>query len=511
MPASMALTMADAQEGGQAAHRWLLTESWWADGFVLPNIAQLLTLSVRLVGKSLRKLSAFLARECGAATSARPYALGLANSHLKGAHAAVAGPEATADPSGGHGRAVVGGRGIVSRIGNSILSIQGVLIALVGDCLVWRYDPTRWAALLGKVDADLTWLSARCGRVAVVAHSQGASIAGEVLAVHGTPENLALLVTYGTSIRPDWRHTDGQVHASGVPETDAACCPAGEAGGLDGARAGQGASFLWLDFAAESDPFAGPSLPSTTKRLSFRVRNEGSLFTDHWAYWRNTEEFVAPLMLALIHAEAKPLQFRRQGDQELLAHALALRRRRGAILVLSRAGALALAIAPLLCLSTKAAGQFVNREWQVIAAMSPGCGWSCRSAPTWLARGAGAMTAWSLTLATSALVAMTLTRIAWRRWDRQERARVLDRQLTGKISWVATATLAYTLLAPTVLLGVALVGHAYERFAHVEIADLRTVAEAALAANLLIGIRLIARRQRTITMPGTSSARSSSS
>jgi hypothetical protein len=203
-----------------------------------------------------------------------------------------------------------------------------------------------------------------------------------------------------------------------------------------------GLSVPWLDFAAEHDPFAGsPPLGS----VSVRVRNEQSLSADHWAYWRNTEEFVLPLITALVRAEACPVQLSRPGDQQFLAGAQMRRQRRAAILAIARAALLSLAAARILLLSASNVRSLLDRARHPFGVLQLACSRLCGPVAPPLASSADVILAGSL------LGTVLLTQRAWRRWDRKARMRVLARQLPVTISCVSAVAGASAMIASAVL------------------------------------------------------------
>jgi hypothetical protein len=64
------------------------------------------------------------------------------------------------------------------------LAVRWVVVkisSVLGDSYVLAHCPVQFAAMRTKVAHDLRWLQERCGKVAIVAHSQGAAIAHQVL------------------------------------------------------------------------------------------------------------------------------------------------------------------------------------------------------------------------------------------------------------------------------------------------------------------------------------------
>jgi hypothetical protein len=146
------------------------------------------------------------------------------------------------------------------------------MVLTVGDILMRRHNPERWEAIVSDVEADLSWLSARCDHVAVIAHSHGAVIATEVLSSRGA-DKVMLLITYGTVSSMLLNDVSSRGH--------------------------------WLDFVAHLDPFAGRQLPATAAGQGFRIRSQSSFLTAHWTYWRSTEEFALPIVAALMEVTGR--------------------------------------------------------------------------------------------------------------------------------------------------------------------------------------------------------------
>jgi hypothetical protein len=95
------------------------------------------------------------------------------------------------------------------------LAVQWVVVklaAMLGDSYVLARCPVQFAAMRTQVARDLSWLQDRCDKVAVVAHSQGAAIAHQVLKDrNASTGNLQAFITVGQGItqrhrlgRMDW-------------------------------------------------------------------------------------------------------------------------------------------------------------------------------------------------------------------------------------------------------------------------------------------------------------------
>jgi hypothetical protein len=105
----------------------------------------------------------------------------------------------------------------IPRIDQAVRWVAVKLSAVLGDSYMLAHCPVQFAAMQTQVARDLRWLQDRCEKVAVVAHSQGAAIAHQVLKDGGSsPGSLQAFVTLGQGItklhllqRMDW---DTQVH-----------------------------------------------------------------------------------------------------------------------------------------------------------------------------------------------------------------------------------------------------------------------------------------------------------
>ncbi|MBR0777771.1 hypothetical protein JQ625_23295 [Bradyrhizobium diazoefficiens] len=83
--------------------------------------------------------------------------------------------------------------------------VQRKISATLGDSFLFVTSPITNAAILTRVRKDLDWLSARCERVVVIAHSQGAAVSYQVIEqqfLEGqTFRKIHALVTYGSGLR----------------------------------------------------------------------------------------------------------------------------------------------------------------------------------------------------------------------------------------------------------------------------------------------------------------------
>lgn len=75
---------------------------------------------------------------------------------------------------------------------------QVIITGFIGDSMLFVADPVRQAAMLSVVERDLEWLSQRCKKIVIVAHSQGAAITVEAL--KHRPFAVEHLITLGAGV-----------------------------------------------------------------------------------------------------------------------------------------------------------------------------------------------------------------------------------------------------------------------------------------------------------------------
>jgi hypothetical protein len=100
----------------------------------------------------------------------------------------------------------------IPRIDEAVRWVAVKISAVLGDSYMLAHCPVQFAAMRTQVARDLQWLQDRCEKVAVVAHSQGAAIAHQVLKDGGGQRgNVRAFVTVGQGIsklhmlwRMDW-------------------------------------------------------------------------------------------------------------------------------------------------------------------------------------------------------------------------------------------------------------------------------------------------------------------
>ncbi|MFQ5349601.1 MAG: hypothetical protein ACE5EG_04055 [Thermoanaerobaculia bacterium] len=93
----------------------------------------------------------------------------------------------------------------------------------------------------------------------------------------------------------------------------------------------------WIDFYSSADPVPNGPTPGidAARPRSFEIVNAASILRDHTIYWKNVEQFVAPLVAGLASLAGGPLAGSAE-QQQLLQEAQTRRRRRVGALKLSR-------------------------------------------------------------------------------------------------------------------------------------------------------------------------------
>lgn len=88
-------------------------------------------------------------------------------------------------------------------IGKRVSSLTVNLVKGVGDSYLFAHDALARTAMVQRIRNDLAWLQAKdCGRVAIVAHSQGAALCHDMLRADDRPTGkVDLLVTVGSGVQ----------------------------------------------------------------------------------------------------------------------------------------------------------------------------------------------------------------------------------------------------------------------------------------------------------------------
>jgi hypothetical protein len=129
----------------------------------------------------------------------------------------------------------------IPRIDQAVRWVVVHISAMLGDSYMLAHCPVQFAAMRTQVAGDLAWLQERCDKVAVVAHSQGAALAHQVLK-EGRYRSCGLraFITLGQGIskfdilwRMDWDpHARSKAQASRILVTSGMACSGLPAVGL---------------------------------------------------------------------------------------------------------------------------------------------------------------------------------------------------------------------------------------------------------------------------------------
>jgi hypothetical protein len=216
-------TSAEAEPSSSSVERrWLLAEAWWAESFAMPRFGDLCRWGLGVLPWAIgshfglplgRAWRQFLLAWRG---DPNPAQRGFATARVVAALVAlifglVVSMFVTVALLG----LLVLGLLPWQRLRNAIMRLQVGLASSIGDSYTFVMRPIESAAILSQFQRDLAWLSDRCDRVAVVAHSQGGAVACLGLArllsrpeaavaalpEHEQPANkVKLLVTYGSGL-----------------------------------------------------------------------------------------------------------------------------------------------------------------------------------------------------------------------------------------------------------------------------------------------------------------------
>ncbi len=227
----------------------------------------------------------------------------------------------------------------LKKLTETVKAFQQKLASVLGDSYAFIQSPSRRGVILDRFRTTLTQLADDCDEVVIVAHSQGAAVSFEGLAPsrQPTPDELKLLVTYGSGINKLWelRHFQHSLFLRALRYlmlgglvsllVFLALCEDATAIAITVAvhHAILSAAFLipvlqwkqrtrpelrklarqrnatlpkWYNFYASADPVSRGPLPNEfCKAKSIKVWNRGSVLRDHTSYCENEHEFVSGL------------------------------------------------------------------------------------------------------------------------------------------------------------------------------------------------------------------------
>jgi hypothetical protein len=321
-------------------HTWLLAESHWDDAFSPPSAQQVLVWAITVVPWVLiTQLIGPLQRR---AKLVRPTPIAVFGYLWRVIVATIVSLIATFFTVALIIVTLVLGLIPVDSVRQIVSRLQRFAETGVGDLYVVLTSPVQRAALVGAVQRDIQWLRDRgAKRVAVVAHSQGGFVSYLALSDPWSKEvemylSFASATPRLTEIEHQQRRGDFLLALVGsfgalvalrfLPATllgfaglaephpaDVFACTVGLLLGLcliaalwdyfhhptkveDLPR-----PIPWIDFLTTEDPVLNRRragiLPPRVKQV--RVQNEGSLVADHGGYWKNTDEFVPQVAIAV--------------------------------------------------------------------------------------------------------------------------------------------------------------------------------------------------------------------
>src|SRR5450755_170460 len=194
-----------AESGESSGSRWLMAEAWWAKKFPTPTFGDIVSFSFEILPWTLIAHFDRRFRRIGFALYAA-----LDGHHWSRLPALfwrwlVEGTKVTLMLAlsplllAAISSLVLLGAVPITPVRNFAGWVQRVLAATAGDSFVFMRQPITGAAICQGVTSDLEWLAARCKKVVVVAHSQGAAIAHRVLRAPVTAP-CDLLVTFGSGL-----------------------------------------------------------------------------------------------------------------------------------------------------------------------------------------------------------------------------------------------------------------------------------------------------------------------
>jgi len=381
----------------------------------------------------------------------------------------------------------------IPQLQSALSQLQSPIASSLGDSYMLVTRPIEAAAIQAKIVADLEWLTPRCEKVAVLAHSQGAALAARV--VSSTPGYKGLLITFGSGLRKleeldaireePWisrgawftvgsivfaaitvtaapavimqalERTASPVSVLGVFSIGAVAIIIATLGLFDLLKPADPANLKaivqklsrpgidWTDLYASADPVPNGALQddSATPPHSIEVTNVGSIWSDHTAYWANGDEFVGQVAEKLVTFDSQILA---PGDT---SPGLIAKRRR------TRIGALRW-IQWVTIISLVAILIRYRADWLQVAA------WTSQRGLAWLAGLVGwpvkvgdvpAPAVWrqSLGWLLVVLAAGWITRTAWNSWNTRAMKNVRRGPVGLAMTFGAQLGLAVYLVAPS--------------------------------------------------------------
>ena len=313
-------------ESHHPAREWVVAEAWWASRFAAPSFAEMVRWSFRNLWRALAKLVeetadrvSLLAIRVSGVQSVRMRKPALSDPGLFGAFIELL---STVLLTLGYLSAALLGYVLliplfviaqvpIPRFQQFVLTtiIRPLLIDSVGDFTIYAEDDIQALNIRSKVTRTIDWLATTgdCREIIIVAHSEGAVIAFDAL-TNGEAEHadrVTKLITFGSGLNKAFDLYKEQPRFAGTLPTHIFWLdiwayydpvPAGQLvrrGNIklvDPPEALQ-REMIWTEHYVH--PRADRSQVTPTGPLPREVTNGMNVLTDHTAYWRNSEQFVA--------------------------------------------------------------------------------------------------------------------------------------------------------------------------------------------------------------------------
>jgi hypothetical protein len=471
--------------------RWLLAESWWAASFPGARFSDVARWGLVIVPWAIgshfaKRLSQVEGRKHGGVR----WVLSFASALMTLVGGLLLSPFLLLMLS----IMLLLGKIPIPQLQSALSQLQSPIASSLGDSYMLVTRPIEAAAIQAKILADLKWLTERCKKVAVIAHSQGAALAARV--VSNAPDFKGLLITFGSGLRKveeleavrdeAWMTRGAWLTVAGIVFTAIAVTAApvvivqalkdhaapvsvlsvlgmGAVAALIAAlglvellRPADPANLKaivtklrrdgidWIDLYASADPVPNGALhdDSGIPPHAIEVTNFGSVWSDHTAYWANHDEFVGEVAEKLVAFDSQVLA---QGDTPL---ALIAKRRRTRIAALRW-------VQWVTVLSAGAMLVRYRADWLQVAA------WTSKRGLGWLAGLVGwpvqvgdvpAVQVWrqSVGWLVAILTARWITRAAWNAWNARAMKNGPRDPVGLLLAFWAQSWLAAYLISPTV-------------------------------------------------------------
>ena len=176
--------------------QWLLAESWWAASFPGARFADVVRWGLVIVPWAIgshfaKRLSRVEGRKHGGVR----WVISFASALITLVGGLLLSPFLLLMLS----ITLLLGKIPIPQLQSALSQLQSPIASSLGDSYMLVTRPIEAAAIQAKILADLKWLTQRCKKVAVIAHSQGAALAARVAS--NAPDFEGLLITFGSGLR----------------------------------------------------------------------------------------------------------------------------------------------------------------------------------------------------------------------------------------------------------------------------------------------------------------------